>query len=291
MISSARESTALRVLNNEIIHCFRCPRLVAHREEIGRVQRRAYRGEKYWSRPVPGFGDPSARLLVIGLAPGAHGANRTGRMFTGDRSGEFLYRALWEAGFANQPQSVSRDDGLVLRDAYITAPVRCAPPDNKPSREEILACRPFLIRELDLLKPVRVVLVLGGIALDAYLSVLQDRNLIRSRAKFPFAHGASFETHRGGPAVLCSYHPSQQNTSTGKLSAAMLRDVFFKARELLSSYLEPVAEEAVADRPVADSLAADTLVGHRVLEARTERAERKRRQSRTAAVSRRSSRQ
>jgi uracil-DNA glycosylase len=230
----AREFNALRVLNDEIMHCVRCPRLVAHREEIGRVQRRAYRGQEYWSKAVPGFGDPSARLLIVGLAPGAHGANRTGRMFTGDRSGEFLYRALWETGFASQPQSVSREDGMVLRDAYITAPVRCAPPGNKPSREEILACRPFLIREIGLLKRFRVVLVLGGIALDTYLSVLQDRGLIRSRARFRFAHGATFATHPGGPVVLCSYHPSQQNTSTGKLTAAMLRDVFLQARALLA---------------------------------------------------------
>lgn len=224
---------SLHILNDEIVHCFRCPRLVAHREEIGRLQRRAYRGQDYWARPVPGFGDPAARLLLVGLAPGAHGANRTGRMFTGDRSGEFLYRALWEAGFANQPQSIRRDDGLVLTDAYVTAPVRCVPPDNKPTREEILNCRPYLIRELDLLPRVRVVVMLGAIALDAYLSVLQDRNLIRSRAHFKFAHGATFHTHPGGPAVLCSYHPSQQNTSTGKLTAAMLGDVFRRARDLV----------------------------------------------------------
>jgi uracil-DNA glycosylase len=233
MASPARDFAALRVLNQEIVDCFRCPRLVAHREEIGRVQRRAYRGQKYWSRPVPGFGDPAAQLLLIGLAPGAHGANRTGRMFTGDRSGEFLYRALWETGFANQPSSLAREDGLILRDAYITAPVRCVPPDNAPLREEILTCRPFLIRELAILKRVRVVLALGGIALDAYLSALQDLGLIRSCAKFPFAHGTSFETHAGGPGVLCCYHPSQQNTSTGRLTAAMIRDVLLQARELL----------------------------------------------------------
>jgi uracil-DNA glycosylase family 4 len=226
-------AAALRVLNQEVVHCFRCPRLVAHREEIGRVQRRAYRGQEYWSRPLPGFGDPAARLLIIGLAPAAHGGNRTGRMFTGDRSGDFLYRALWETGFANQPQSVSRGDGLELRDAYITAPVRCAPPDNKPSRDEILNCRPFLVRELAILKRVRVVVPLGGIALDAYLSVLQERGCIKSRSRFPFGHGAIFETHGGGPVVLASYHPSQQNTSTGRLTAAMLHDIFAKTRELL----------------------------------------------------------
>jgi uracil-DNA glycosylase len=207
---------------------------VAHREEIGRIQRRAYRGESYWSRPVPGFGDPHARLLIVGLAPGAHGANRTGRMFTGDRSGEFLYRALWEAGFANQPTSLTRDDGLRLTDAYITAPVRCVPPDNKPSLQEILTCRPYLVRELALLKCVEVVVALGGIGLAAYLSVLKDNGLLKSRAAFRFGHGVMHRTHEGGPLVLVSYHPSQQNTSTGRLTSAMLRDIFLEARRLLS---------------------------------------------------------
>jgi uracil-DNA glycosylase len=182
---------------------------------------------------VPGFGDPNAHLLIIGLAPGAHGANRTGRMFTGDRSGEFLYRALWEAGFANQPTSLSKYDGLCLKDAYITAPVRCVPPNNKPARDEILNCRPYLVRELALLKRVRLVVPLGAIGLDAYLSVLQDAGKILSRARFRFAHGAEFTTHEGGPLVLASYHPSQQNTSTGKLTAAMLRDIFLRARHFL----------------------------------------------------------
>ena len=207
---------------------------MAHREEIGRIQRRAYRGESYWSRPVPGFGDPHARLLIVGLAPGAHGANRTGRMFTGDRSGEFLYRALWEAGFANQPTSLTRDDGLRLTDAYITAPVRCVPPDNKPSLQEILTCRPYLVRELALLKCVEVVVALGGIGLAAYLSVLKDNGLLKSRAAFRFGHGVMHRTHEGGPLVLVSYHPSQQNTSTGRLTSAMLRDIFLEARRLLS---------------------------------------------------------
>src|SRR5581483_11486663 len=163
----------LRVLKAEIVACRRCPRLVAYREEIGRVQRRAYRGQNYWSKPVPGFGDPAAQVLIIGLAPGAHGANRTGRMFTGDRSGEFLYRALFETGFANQPDSRNRQDGLKLTGAYITAPVRCVPPDNKPTRDEIATCHGYLVEELALLKHARVVLALGGIGFDAYLSVLQ----------------------------------------------------------------------------------------------------------------------
>jgi uracil-DNA glycosylase family 4 len=221
------------ILNGQVTVCRLCPRLVAHREEIGRVRRRAYNADTYWSRPLPGFGDISARLLLIGLAPGAHGANRTGRMFTGDRSGDFLYRALWEAGFANRPESASLADGLLLQDAYITAPVRCVPPDNKPSREEILECRPYLIRELALLKQVKLIVVLGGIALDAYLSVLQDQGLVKSRALFRFAHGATYVTHPGGPVVLACYHPSQQNTSTKRLTAEMLRDIFLKARVLL----------------------------------------------------------
>jgi uracil-DNA glycosylase family 4 len=229
-------------LNEEVIECRLCPRLVEYREHIGRTQRRAYRGQEYWSRPLPGFGDPAARLLIVGLAPGAHGANRTGRMFTGDRSGDFLYRALWETGFANQPQSVSRDDGLLLRDAYITAPVRCVPPDNKPARQEILACRSFLIRELALLKNVRLVVALGGIALDAYLSVLQDAGALKSRAAFRFAHGACFETHLRGPLVLASYHPSQQNTSTKRLTAVMLREIFEHAQQLLGRPTPPEVE-------------------------------------------------
>ncbi|MBV9154881.1 MAG: uracil-DNA glycosylase [Acidobacteriaceae bacterium] len=233
MPSPAGQNFALRVLNQDIVACFRCPRLVHHREEIGRIQRRAYRGQDYWSKPVPGFGDPAARLLIVGLAPGAHGANRTGRMFTGDRSGDFLYRALWETGFANQPTSISRQDGLLLTDAYIAAPVRCVPPDNKPTRDEIAACRPFLIREIAILANVRVVVPLGRIALDAYLSVLQHSGLIPARSRFPFGHGVLFETHRGGPLVLPSYHPSQQNTSTKRLTFGMLREIFSNARQLL----------------------------------------------------------
>jgi uracil-DNA glycosylase family 4 len=228
-------SDSFSILNNQVSVCGLCPRLVAHREEIGRVRRRAYRDETYWSRPLTGFGDISARLLLIGLAPGAHGANRTGRMFTGDRSGDFLYRALWETGFANRPESVSREDGLRLRDAYITAPVRCVPPDNKPSREEILECRPYLIRELALLTRVKLIVVLGGIALDAYLSVLQQQGVLKSRALFRFAHGATYATHPGGPPVLACYHPSQQNTSTKRLTAEMLREIFQRARVLIGS--------------------------------------------------------
>ncbi len=183
---------------------------------------------------MPSFGDPAARLLIIGLAPGAHGANRTGRMFTGDRSGDFLYRALYETGFASQPESHSRDDGLILRDAYITAPVRCAPPDNKPFPEEIRTCsRQYLERELDLMKQVRVVVVLGQIALRAYLSILKQRKVIQSLGSFCFGHGAEYSTGANHALVICSYHPSQQNTSTGKLTAAMLYGIFNRARTLV----------------------------------------------------------
>ncbi len=210
------------------------------------VQRRAYRGQEYWCRPVPGFGDPLARVLLIGLAPGAHGANRTGRIFTGDRSGEFLFRALWETGFANQASSVSRDDGLQLRDAYITAAVRCVPPDNKPNPEEIVTCRPFLVRELALLPNVQAVVVLGGIALRVYLSVLQAAGHIGSRSPFAFGHGNVYRPGPNGPFLVTSYHPSQQNTSTGKLTAAMLRDVFVLARGLLSEGGAGAFESALA---------------------------------------------
>lgn len=199
------------------------------------MRRRAYKAQEYWSRPVPGFGDPQARLLIIGLAPGAHGANRTGRMFTGDRSGEFLYRALWEAGFANQPESVSRNDSLRLTNAYIASPVRCVPPDNKPTLDEIQACRPYLVRELALLTRVRAVVALGGIALNAYLSVLQASGDIRSRAPFRFGHGLRYLPCEGGPIVLACYHPSQQNTSTKRLTREMLRDIFLQARDLVAN--------------------------------------------------------
>lgn len=229
------EESSLALLRERITGCKLCARLVQHREEIGRVRRRAYANEIYWSRAVPGFGDPNARVLIVGLAPGAHGANRTGRMFTGDRSGEFLYRALFETGFANQPYSVGQNDGLQLTDAYITAPVRCVPPDNKPELSEVAACRPYLIEELGLLREVEVVVALGGIGMDAYLTVLQEQGKIRSRARFKFGHGLLHETHADGPKLLCCFHPSQQNTSTRRLTADMLRQVFLDARGLLGS--------------------------------------------------------
>ena len=183
-------------------------------------------------RPVAGFGDPHARLLVIGLAPAAHGGNRTGRVFTGDRSGDFLYRALYATGFASQPDSVSRDDGMLLDGAYITAAVRCAPPGNKPDLEEFRNCRPYLEREIDVLKETRVVVALGKIAFDTYLGILRDRGIIRSRAAFAFGHDREHHIAPDAPVLISSYHPSQQNTSTGKLTAAMLGAVFERARRL-----------------------------------------------------------
>lgn len=225
---------ALEILNREIINCRRCPRLVEYREEVGRTKRRAYRDWEYWAKPVPGFGDPRARLLLIGLAPGAHGANRTGRMFTGDSSGNFLYKALFDSGFANQPTSISRDDGLRLKDAYISAAVRCAPPDNKPLPEEIRNCRPYLEHELKLLRNVKVVVALGRLAFDVYLSILRHESKIARRSGFVFGHNVEHRTGPDQPVLITSYHPSQQNTSTGKLTGAMFRAVFHRAQRILS---------------------------------------------------------
>jgi uracil-DNA glycosylase family 4 len=226
-------SNALQVLRDEIVQCGRCPRLIAHCREIARVKRRAYRDCDYWGKPVPSFGDPRAGLLIIGLAPGAHGSNRTGRMFTGDMSGHVLYRVLHQTGFASRPDSVSPDDGQRLIDAYITAIAHCAPPGNKPSREEIANCRPYLERELDLLPNVKAVVALGRLAFDNYLGILQRRGLIRSRAPFVFSHNCAFETAPGQPILIGSYHPSQQNTSTGKLTEEMLAAVFRRARKIV----------------------------------------------------------
>jgi uracil-DNA glycosylase family 4 len=228
-----RLSDAFRILTRQITACELCPRLRTYGREVARTKRRAYLDWDYWGKPVPGFGDPHARLLLIGLAPGAHGSNRTGRMFTGDSSGDFLYRALHETGFASQAESRSRKDGLELRAAYITAAARCAPPDNKPLPEELARCRPYLERELDLLKDVRVVVTLGGVALRTYLGILRDRGQIKSLTAFPFGHNKIYRPAPGRPVLIASYHPSQQNTSTGKLTAAMLRGVFEHARTLL----------------------------------------------------------
>jgi uracil-DNA glycosylase len=220
----------LTILEREITHCRKCPRLVHYLENVARVKRRAYRDWTYWGRPVPAFGDRHARVVIIGLAPGAHGANRTGRMFTGDRSGEFLYEQLYRAGFANQAESKRADDGLVLKDVLISGAIRCAPPDNKPLPEEIHNCLPYLESELALIRP-RAILALGSIALHAYLDLLKGQGLITSRAAFPFSHGASFSLPGDLPRLFAAYHPSQQNTQTGRLTPAMFASVLRQIRE------------------------------------------------------------
>ncbi len=250
-------------LERRVIACMRCPRLIRHCRKVAREKRRMYRDWDYWGKPVPGFGDPEAELLILGLAPAAHGANRTGRMFTGDRSGEFLYRALYEAGFANQPTSLHRQDGLELSGCYITAVVRCAPPGNKPLPRELSNCLPYLERELALLRRVRAILALGRIAFDNFLRmVYSGRGTFRAPASrtpswlgtgarpapsgrapqpwpprwtFKFAHGASFTLPGGWPRLFASYHPSQQNTQTGKLTPEMLQRVLTDIRQFLSA--------------------------------------------------------
>ena len=222
---------SLKQIERQVIACTRCPRLVAHRCQIAVTKRRAYRDWEYWGKPVPGFGDPQARLLVIGLAPAAHGGNRTGRVFTGDSSGDLLFDTLYRTGFSNQPESVSRNDGLRLQVAYITAAARCAPPGNKPLPEEFRNCREYLEREIDLLSHVKVVVALGKIAFDAYLSILQDRGLIARRSQFRFAHAAVHKLPPPLPVLIASYHPSRQNTQTGKLTQEMFLRVFRKAGE------------------------------------------------------------
>ena len=230
----AAQREGLRRLTEEIVSCRACPRLVAWREQVGRERRAAFRDEAYWARPVPGFGDPEARLLVVGLAPAAHGGNRTGRIFTGDRSGDWLFGALWRGGYANQPTSVRCDDGLKLKDAYVTAVVRCAPPANKPTGAEREACLPYLERELGVLRRVKVIVVLGQFAYEAV------GRLTGLRPRPRFGHQVEVELpdddDGGGGAsrrhLLCSYHPSQQNTFTGRLTQDMLDAVFARARAL-----------------------------------------------------------
>lgn len=229
---------ALRRLQAEVVGCRRCPRLVAYRQQVAREKVRRYQGETYWGKPLPGFGDPAATLLIVGLAPAAHGGNRTGRMFTGDRSGEFLFRALYAAGFANQPDSSSRDDGLHLRACYITAAVRCAPPANKPTAEEFDACRPFLVREILLLKHVRVVVALGRIGFDAFLTAWAEAGRELPARPPRFSHGAEVQLP-GGVRLLASYHPSQRNTQTGLLTTAMFSGIFRRARRLISRAERP----------------------------------------------------
>jgi uracil-DNA glycosylase len=230
----SRRVKSLKQLNAEIVECTKCPRLLEYREQVAREKRRAFMQCDYWGKPVPGFGVPHAKLLILGLAPAAHGGNRTGRVFTGDRSGDFLYDALYRAGFANQPTSTSRDDGLELRNTYIAAVVRCAPPANKPLPSELANCRPYFEQELEILRP-RAILALGGIAMRGYLGVLKGSGKIESLARFRFAHGASYEFAGGLPHLFASYHPSQQNTFTGKLTKAMLVRVLRNIRRFLDS--------------------------------------------------------
>jgi uracil-DNA glycosylase len=218
--------TLLDQVNQEIIACRRCARLVEWREEVARVKRKAYRDHDYWGRGVPGFGDPNARVLVVGLAPGAHGSNRTGRVFTGDASGGFLFPALYRAGFANQPLAESRGDGLMLIDLYICAVTHCVPPANKPAPEELDNCQPYLERTLEILKP-KVIVCLGRIAFERVMRLYSVRN-----PAWKFGHGALYRLD-SGTWVLCSYHPSQQNTLTGKLTAAMFDEIWTKAKSIL----------------------------------------------------------
>ncbi|HTV55318.1 MAG TPA: uracil-DNA glycosylase [Terriglobia bacterium] len=252
--------TRLHALQQQVIACTRCPRLIRYCREVAQQKKRMFRDQEYWGRPVPGFGDPDAQLLIVGLAPAAHGGNRTGRVFTGDRSGDFLFRALFEAGFANQATSVGRDDGLQLHGCYIAAALRCAPPNNKPRPEELLNCRPYLVEELRLLRRLRAVLALGRIAFDAYLQVTYegrphrgprsgDRQVSKPvpggerlgtepalppRSSWQFAHGANIALP-GLPRLFVSYHPSQQNTQTGKLTARMFRKVLEEIRDYLAT--------------------------------------------------------
>ena len=234
-ISVGAEPATLAALNARVVECQRCPRLRAYCEGIAREKRRAYRHEAYWGKPVPSFGDPEARVLLLGLAPGAHGSNRTGRPFTGDGSGAFLYPLLWEAGFASQPRASSRGDGMALSGMAITSVVRCAPPDNKPSVEEQRNCAPYLAEELALLHCLRVVLALGKIAFDGYTGYLQRTGRVERRSAYTFSHGAEY-TLPDGTSLLATYHPSLQNTNTGRLTAPMLLRVLHRARELAGMF-------------------------------------------------------
>jgi len=241
----------LEVLQQQVIACRRCPRLIRYCRKVAQEKRRMYLDQEYWGKPLPSFGDPDAELLIVGLAPAAHGGNRTGRMFTGDRSGDFLYRALYETGFANQALSRHRDDGLRLLDCYITAALRCAPPKNKPLPDELRSCQPYLERELQLLPRVRAVLALGRIAFDAFLRLVYStvgrqrgsavlkgeatEEALPPRSAYRFAHGAIHVLPKGLPRLFASYHPSQQNTQTGKWTPEMLRRVLEDIRQFIVS--------------------------------------------------------
>ncbi len=230
MSAQPKRYRSLATLERSLTRCRACPRLVEWREDIAATKRAAFADQTYWGRPVPGFGDPRARMLVTGLAPAAHGANRSGRMFTGDRSGDWLYRALHQTGFANQPTSIARDDGLILSDAWVTSVVHCAPPDNKPTTEERDACRTWLHEELRLLDKLEVIVALGGFGWDGLLHALAERGHV-TKPKPRFGHGAQAQV--GDYLVLGSYHPSQQNTFTGRLTEPMLRGIFERAREVI----------------------------------------------------------
>jgi uracil-DNA glycosylase len=233
----AVKSRRLQALEREVIACRRCPRLVAWREEVARTKRAAYANEDYWGRPLPGFGDPTARIMVLGLAPAAHGGNRTGRIFTGDRSGDWLFAALWRAGLANQPESVTRDDGLTLSGCFVTAAVRCAPPGNRPLPSERDNCLPYLESELELLGSVRAIVCLGAFAWDAALRAVSGTGAAVPRPRPRFGHGA--EVQIGRFTLLGSYHPSQQNTFTGRLTETMLDAIFERALAVGSSSTLP----------------------------------------------------
>ena len=226
----AHDTTSLRVLNAEIVECDRCARLRKYCAEVARVRRRAYADWEYWGRPVPSFGDPNARVLILGLAPGAHGSNRTGRPFTGDASGKFMYPILYKVGFASQPNADHRDDGLKLIDCYITAAVRCAPPDNKPLPSELANCSLYLDRELAILRNVKVAVALGKIAFDAYLAHVKRCGRLDTKAGLTFGHAKRYAMPNG-VMLIASYHPSHQNTATGKLTSAMFEEIFRIAKE------------------------------------------------------------
>ena len=232
MSADAERLERLAQLEGEIVDCFKCPRLVAWRELVAREKRASFAGDEYWGRPIPGFGDPDAGVLILGLAPAAHGANRTGRVFTGDRSGDFLFAALHRTGFANQPTSVDAGDGLRLHGAWITAAVRCAPPANKPTPAERDTCLPYALRELELLAGVRVVVCLGAFAWDAALRLLAASGLALPRPRPRFGHGTELALEAPAPLLLGTFHPSQQNTFTGRLTPAMLAAVFCRAAEV-----------------------------------------------------------
>ena len=231
-VSQKEVASRLSVLEREVIECDLCPRLVEWRRRVAAEKRASFRDEEYWGKAVPGFGDPAARLLIIGLAPAAHGANRTGRMFTGDRSGDWLYRALYRAGFATQPEAKDREDGLELKDAWVTATVRCAPPGNKPTTQERETCRPYLESELDLFDSARVIVTLGGFAFASLLRIQRARGASIDRPMPKFRHGVEVEID--GKVLLASYHPSQQNTFTGTLTEPMFDAIWARAAELIT---------------------------------------------------------